>query len=241
MKLIRHTLCLLPHWLPLGSRLFARAVPYQFCADDFLSTYLNRCFSCRNMRTCCAGQSVFHGTSKPRLSIAPLTRASIRPGDPKPQRKHADSFRKVTPAAVSAPDSLLAQKVDSNCPTEADERCALLERAVSSANAERPSKSGSSGRETLESPEELASTSGHRAIVGTAMLLLAGIGAQGFAGIHGAVEGACVCAAVAIAFVLAGNVNSIHVTQFVVLQAVCQACIVRYAIFHALQCCHQVL
>ena len=165
------------------------------------------------MRTCCAGQSVFHGTSKPHLSVARLSRLPIRLGDLNLQRKHAHSFRKLTPAAVSAPDGLLAQNVDSTCP-KADETFALLERAVSSSNAERPSKSGVSGRETLEPPEELASTSGHRAIVGSAMLLLAGIGAQGFAGIHGSLEGASVCAAVAVAYVLAGNVDLICVEQF---------------------------
>ena len=157
------------------------------------------------MRTCCAGQSVFHATSKPRLSVAHLTRASIRSGDSRTQRKHADSYRKVAPAAVSAPDGVLAQKVNSSYPTEVeDETSALLERAVTSSSAERPSKSGVSGRETLESPEELASTSGHRAIVGSAMLLLAGIGAQGFAGIHDSLGGASVCAAIAVAYILAG-------------------------------------
>lgn len=162
------------------------------------------------MRTCCAGQSVFHATCKSGLSVARLTRASIRSGDSRPQRKHAESLRKVTLAAVSTPDCVLAQKVDSSCPTEreAAETFALLERAVISSSAERPSKSGVSGRETLESPEELASTSGHRAIVGSAMLLLAGIGAQGIAGIHDSWEGAIVCAAVAVAYVLAGIVDS---------------------------------
>lgn len=169
------------------------------------------------MRTCCAGQSVFHGTRKPRLSVARLPRANKRSGDSKLQHKHADSFRKVTSAAVSAPEGLLAQKVDSTSPKEADETFAFLERAVSSSNAERPSKSGVSGRETLESPEELASTSGHRAIVGSAVLLLAGIGVQGFAGIHGSLEGAIVCAAVAVAYVLAGNIDLVCVEQFVVL------------------------
>ena len=158
------------------------------------------------MRTCCAGQSVLHGSSlHPRLSVAHITRASLKSTDSRPQRKHADSVRKVTPAAISAPGSQLTQQADNSCLTEADEAFASLERAARLSTAERPSKSGVSGRETLESPEELASTSGHRAIVGSAMLLLASIGAQGLAGIHDSLTGASVCAAVAIAYVLAGN------------------------------------
>lgn len=159
------------------------------------------------MRTCCAGQNVFHGSSlHPRLSVAHITRASLKSTDSRTQRKHADTVRKVTPAAISAPGSQLTrQQADNSCPTEADEAFASLERAARLSTAERPSQSGVSGRETLESPEELASTSGHRAIVGSAMLLLASIGAQGLAGIHDSLTGASVCAAVAIAYVLAGN------------------------------------
>ena len=159
------------------------------------------------MRTCCGGQSILHSTSKhPRLSVAQLTRASVRSVDLGLPRKHAESVRRVTPAAVSAPDGLLAQKVDSTgTDSEAEETFAMLERAVSSFNAERPSRSAVSGRAVLESPEELASTPRHRAIVGSAMLLLAGIGTQGLAGIHGASEAASVFAAVATAYVLAGT------------------------------------
>lgn len=79
----------------------------------------------------------------------------------------------------------------------------MLERVAVLSDAERPSTAVSTGRVTLESPEELASTSEHRVLVGSAMLLLAGIGAQGLAGIHNSLEGACVCAAVAAAYVLA--------------------------------------
>lgn len=156
------------------------------------------------MRTFCGGQSVLHNSSKlPRLSVAQLARVPVSSVPSGPQRNHAKSVRRVAPAAVSAPD--VHVDANNNTDVKVEEACAMLERVVVSSDAERPSRSVLTGRETLESPEELASTSEHRALVGTAMLLLAGIGAQGVAGIHDSLGGACACAAVAVAYVLAGG------------------------------------
>ena len=154
------------------------------------------------MRTSCWNHSVSQrALTHPRRSAPHFTRASIRPVDAGSGYKHAAPSRKVAPAATSAPDRVLTEHADRSSETE--KAFALLERAVSSSDAEQP-RPASSKRATLESPEELASTSGHRTIVGSAMLLLGGIASQGLVGIHGSSEGACACAAIAAAYVLAG-------------------------------------
>lgn len=157
------------------------------------------------MRTCSAGRTVFKSSySCPRRTLPQLTHASLRLTESLQNRR--SSPRTTSPAALSAPESVLVERVSLSA-SSSEAALALLERAVSVTDAERPSASPASKRETLESPEELASTSGHRAIVGSAILLLAAIGSQGVAGIHSSFEAAGVLLAVSAAYILAGTHN----------------------------------
>ncbi len=129
----------------------------------------------------------------------------------------------ASPAAVSAPESVREETASSSASKEA--AFALLERAVSVSNAEQPSTAStasSSKRETLESPEQLASTPEHRTLVGSAILLLAAIGAQGVLGIRSPHEAAEAFAAVIAAYVLAGMLNT--VTPLLTRQRAATAC-----------------
>ena len=155
------------------------------------------------MRSACWSHSAFQSApTHPRCSAPQHTRAAIRAADVGSNHKHAALSRRVASAATSAPDRVLTEHADTCAETE--KAFALIERAVSSSGAEQPGPA-SSKRATLESPEELASTSEHRTIVGSAILLLGGIGSQGLLGIHGSSQGACACAAIAAAYVLAGT------------------------------------
>ncbi len=161
------------------------------------------------MRSCFAGRTAFQHTHNfHRRAVVQVTLAVLKPS------KNTQSRRRATlnasPAVVSAPESVREETASSSASQEA--AFALLERAVSVSDAEQPSTAStasSSKRETLESPEQLASTPEHRAFVGSAILLLAAIGAQGVLGIHSPHEAAKVFAAVIAAYVLAGMRNTV--------------------------------
>lgn len=85
------------------------------------------------------------------------------------------------------------------------EALALLDQAVLRSNDAEPSSSASAKRATLETPEELASTAGHKAIVTVAFGILVAIASEGLASLHGTSGLLGVASAVGLAFVLAGE------------------------------------
>lgn len=153
------------------------------------------------MRICCAGQTTFQYSDRfPRRNLPQCTHAQHKSTENVHARRSL--ARKTLLAALSTTETL--SLTDRPCPTASTEAAfALLERAVSVSDAERPSSAPTSKRETLESPEELASTSGQRAIVGLSIFLLGAIGSQGVAGIHSSAQAVGVSAAVFVAYILA--------------------------------------
>ena len=174
------------------------------------------------MRSWFAGRTaVQHTHNFHRRAIVQATLAELKPSKSTHSRRRATLT--ASPAAVSAPESVREETASSSASKEA--AFALLERAVSVSNAEQPSTAStasSSKRETLESPEQLASTPEHRTLVGSAILLLAAIGAQGVLGIHSPHEAAEAFAAVIAAYVLAGMLNT--VTPLLTRQRAATAC-----------------
>ena len=156
------------------------------------------------MRSCFAGRTAFQRSHKsPRRVLPQLTCVQHAPAENTHHRRRLS--RNVTPAALSAPESVLEEHASSTASIQA-----LLERAVNVPVAERPSTAASSKRETLESPEELASTPQHRAIVGSAILLLVAIGSQGLSGIHSSYGAAGAVIAVSVAYILAGALSTVN-------------------------------
>ncbi len=174
------------------------------------------------MRSCFAGRTALqHTYNFHRRAVVQATLAELKPLKSTQCRRRATLT--ASPAAVSAPESVLEETASSSASTEA--AFALLERAVSVSDAEQPSTASiasSSKRETLESPEQLASTSEHRTLVGSAILLLAAIGAQGVSGIHSPHEAAEAFAVVSAAYVLAGMPDA--VTPLLTFQKAATAC-----------------
>lgn len=160
------------------------------------------------MRSCCAGQTTFQRCDRfSRRNLPQCTHAQHKSTENVHARRSL--ARKTLPAALSTTETL--SLTDRPCPTASTEAAfALLERAVSVSDAERPSSAPTSKRETLESPEELASTSNQRAIVGLSIFLLAAIGSQGVAGIHSSAQAVGVSAAVTVAYILAGLLRTLH-------------------------------
>ena len=160
------------------------------------------------MRICCAGQTTFQYSDRfPRRNLPQCTHAQHKSTENVHARRSL--ARKTLLAALSTTETL--SLTDRPCPTASTEAAfALLERAVSVSDAERPSSAPTSKRETLESPEELASTSGQRAIVGLSIFLLGAIGSQGVAGIHSSAQAVGVSAAVFVAYILAGLLRTLH-------------------------------
>ena len=76
---------------------------------------------------------------------------------------------------------------------------AVLQNDIAPSNASPPKK-----RATLETPEELASTAGHKAIVTLAFGLLGAIASEGLVALHSPAASLGAAAAVCLAFVLAG-------------------------------------
>ncbi|KAA6416684.1 MAG: low CO2-induced protein [Trebouxia sp. A1-2] len=155
------------------------------------------------MRSCFAGRTAFQHTHNfHRRAVVQATLAELKPSTSTQCRRR--TALTASSAAVSAPESVREETASSGASKEA--AFAVLERAVSVSDAEQPSTAStasSSKRETLESPEQLASTPEHRTLVGSAILLLAAIGGQGVSGIHGPHQAAVAFAAVSAAYVLA--------------------------------------
>ena len=115
-----------------------------------------------------------------------------------PQQAAKRKSRKVQAAATPmiAPSEAAEQALD-----ERPADCQQLERSLQLPAQPQPS---TSGRQVLESPEELKSTLKHRLWVWGATALLSGIGAQGLAELHSWQDMAAAGGAAFVAFVLAG-------------------------------------
>ena len=174
------------------------------------------------MRSCFAGRTALQHTHNfHRRAVVQATLAELKPSKSSQCRRGATLT--ASSATVSAPERVREETASSSASKEA--AFALLDRAVSVSDAEQPNSASiasSSKRETLESPEQLASTPEHRTLVGSAILLLAAIGAQGVSGIHSLHAAAQAFAAVSAGYVLAGMPNT--VTPLLTRQRAATAC-----------------
>ena len=127
-----------------------------------------------------------NGSTTPHGSLAAPQQAAKR----QPQKVQAAATPMVAPSEVS--EQALEQQ-----PAE----CQQLERSLQLPAQSHPS---TSGRQVLESPEELKSTLKHRLWVWGATALLSGIGAQGLSQLHSWQALAAAGGAAFAAFVLAG-------------------------------------
>ena len=130
---------------------------------------------------------------------------SVRPRSSNTSRPRTS--RQVLPGATKKRDSPVLTGF-TNLPKDV-ETLAFLDRAVLQDAAVQPSSPPQKKRATLESPQELASTTGHRAIVTVAFGILVAIASQGLAGLHNPLESFGAAAAVGLAFVLAGKSNQL--------------------------------
>ena len=154
------------------------------------------------MLSCLPGQTVLQSCRKiPGQGLQQFAFAAVRPVGLAQCR--AASSRHTGAAAVPVP----AQVVERDGKTEVD--LALLERVVSSSGAERPDSTPALRQASKQPEEQLTSTSGHRAIVASAFLLLAAVATSGLAGVHSPNQAVECVAAAATAYVLAGDCCSL--------------------------------
>lgn len=158
------------------------------------------------MRTCrltqiTTRQGLLHRDSTPFRGVQPRVYSStIKPVFSKAPRPQLS--RRVLSGPTVAPEStaLTGPKDLAN----SVEALSFLDRAVlqndlAPFNATPPKK-----RTTLETPEQLASTAGHKAIVTLAFGLLGAIASEGLVALHSPAASLGAAAAVCLAFVLAG-------------------------------------
>ena len=159
------------------------------------------------MQSCFAGQTVFqscHPVSR-RCPQQPAYAALRRSEAP---HRRARSARHSKVPALHVPNDQVAETDASIVDKQAN--FALLERAVSLSDAERPASAPAAKSGASEPEEQLTSTTGHRVIVGSAMLLLAGIASSGVSGIHSFSEAGEAVAAATAAYVSAGAASCCH-------------------------------
>lgn len=153
------------------------------------------------------GQVLRHSSQRPFSSVRFSDRRSLlQPGANK--ILFGQHKQRIATNPVVKPDtlSLLSTSPD------ADKALALLDATVSHSDEAVSTNVQRTLRGTLETPEQLASTTGHRAIVTVAFGILALIAAEGIAGLHGTPEALGAASSVFIAFVLAGQSGTKHNT-----------------------------
>lgn len=159
------------------------------------------------MQSCFAGQTVFQSCNQVsrRCPQQPAYAALRRSEAP---HRRAKPVRQSKVPALHVPNDQVAETDASIVDKQAD--FALLERAVSLSDAERPASAPAAKSGASEPEEQLTSTAGHRVIVGSAMLLLAGIASAGVSGIHSFSEAGEAVAAATAAYVLADFATGVY-------------------------------